>query len=65
MAADRLGQPPPQRQFRRPHMPRMKPDPNPRMPNQHPMPKKTLRDLVVRYAVPVNEQIWVPQGENV
>jgi 2,4'-dihydroxyacetophenone dioxygenase len=46
-------------------MPPMKIDPNPRMPYQYPMPKETLADLVVPHAIPNDERIWVPQGENV
>ena len=46
-------------------MPPMRPDPNPRMPYQHPMPKETLPDLVVPDAIPKDERVWVPQGENV
>jgi 2,4'-dihydroxyacetophenone dioxygenase len=46
-------------------MPPMKVDPNPRMPYQYPMPKETLPDLVVPHAIPIDERVWVPQGENV
>jgi 2,4'-dihydroxyacetophenone dioxygenase len=48
-----------------PQMPPMKVDPNPRMPYQYPMPKETLPDLVVPQAIPTDERVWVPQGENV
>jgi 2,4'-dihydroxyacetophenone dioxygenase len=43
----------------------MKIDPNPRMSYQYPMPKETLPDLVVPHAIPTDERVWVPQGENV
>src|SRR4051794_34397172 len=46
-------------------MPPMKIDPHPRMPYQHPMPKETLPDIVIPQAIPSDERIWVPQGENV
>ena len=46
-------------------MPPMRKDPDPRMPYQHPMPAETLADLVVPDAIPMDERIWVPQGENV
>jgi len=36
-----------------------------RMPYQHPQPKEALPDLVVPNAIPQDERIWVPQGENV
>ena len=53
------------RSLRRPAMPPMRPDPNPRMPYQHPMPKETLADIVIPDAIPADERVWVPQGENV
>src|SRR3954465_218596 len=36
-----------------------------RMPYQYPRPKEALPDLVVPNAIPQDERIWVPQGENV
>jgi hypothetical protein len=38
---------------------------HPRMPYQYPMPKETLPDLVVPHAIPIDDRVWVPQGENV
>jgi 2,4'-dihydroxyacetophenone dioxygenase len=35
------------------------------MPYQYPMPKETLPDLVVPHAIPIDDRVWVPQGENV
>ena len=46
-------------------MPPMRKDPDPRMPYQHPMPKEALPDIVIADAIPDDERIWVPQGENV
>jgi 2,4'-dihydroxyacetophenone dioxygenase len=43
----------------------MRPDADPRMPYQHPMPREMLPDLVVAPAMPADERVWVPQGENV
>ncbi len=38
-------------------MPPIKPDPNPRMPYQHPMPKEALPDIVIADAIPNDERI--------
>jgi len=38
---------------------------HPRMPYQYPMPKEMLPDLVVPHAIPIDDRVWVPQGENV
>ena len=47
----------------------VKADPSPAdqrlMPYQLPMPPDALREIVVPQAVPEDERIWVPQGENV
>lgn len=43
----------------------LKVDPNPLLPYQIEQPKEGLPDLVVPDAVPVDERVWVPQGNNV
>jgi len=46
-------------------MPPRREDPDPRMPYQLPMPRETLADIVIPDAIPADERIWVPQGDNV
>jgi quercetin dioxygenase-like cupin family protein len=35
------------------------------MPYQLPNPPETMTDLVIEHAVPNDERVWVPQGENI
>lgn len=46
-------------------MPLVKDDKNPKTPYQLPMPKDAVPEIVVPNAIPLDERIWVPQGENV
>jgi len=36
-----------------------------RMPYQFPQPARSLKDVVVPHAIPLDDRIWVPQAENV
>jgi len=36
-----------------------------RVPYKHPQPKEAFAELVVPYAIPEDERLWVPQQENV
>jgi quercetin dioxygenase-like cupin family protein len=36
-----------------------------RTPYRHPQPRESPPELVVPHAIPVDERLWVPQGENV
>ncbi len=35
------------------------------MPYQYPMPKEALPDIVIPDAIPADDRVWVPQGQNV